>query len=132
MFSETRDDPSWATLAKTAVKKFPESRLLKLFSAEATLDVLIRTNRDAIAGGILQNISSAEFNNAVAELYSQARDAIEKGYALLPSTAQNAALALRLSDDVGKAKEILDAAITQYPDDESLRLQRGHNSVLRK
>ena len=124
-FLRSRDNPSWATLAKTAAKKFPESRVLKLFSAEAILDALIRTNRDAIAGGILQNISSAEFNNAVAEMYSQARDAIDKGYALLPSTAQNAALALRISDDVGKAKEILEAAITQYPDDESLRLQRA-------
>ena len=96
-----------------------------MFSAEGILDELIRTNPDAIAGGILQNISSEEFNNAVAELNSQARDAIDKGYALLPSTAQNAALALRLSDDIGKAKEILDPAITQYPDDESLRLQRA-------
>ena len=101
-FLRSRDNPSWAPLAKTAAEKFPDSRLLKLFSAEAILEALIRTNRDAIAGGILQNISSAEFNEAVAELYSQARDAIDKGYALLPSTAQNAALALRLSDDIGK------------------------------
>lgn len=124
-FLRSRDDLSWATLANTAVNKFPESRLLKLFSAEATLDLLVRTNRDAIAGGVLQNMSNAEFDDAVAELYSQARDAIEKGYALLPSTAQNAALALRFSDQVGKAKEILNAAITLNPDDESLRLQRA-------
>lgn len=124
-FFRSREDLSWTTLAKSAVNKFPESRLLKLFSAEATLDVLVRTNRDAIAGGVLRNISNAEFDDAVEELYSQARDAIEKGYALLPSTAQNAALALRLSDDVGKAKEILDAAIVLNPDDESLRLQRA-------
>ena len=110
---------------KTAVNKFPESQQLKLFSAEATLDLLVRTNPDVIAGGILQDMSIAEFDDAVAELYSQARDAIEKGYALLPSTAQNAALALRLSDDVGKAKEILDAAIAQNSDDEGLRLQRA-------
>jgi len=124
-FLRSREDLSWATLAKSAVNKFPESRLLKLFSAEATLDVLVRTNRDAIAGGVLRNMSNAEFDDAVAELYSQARDAIEKGYALLPSTAQNAALALRLSDDVGKAKEILDVAIALNQDDESLRLQRA-------
>jgi tetratricopeptide (TPR) repeat protein len=124
-FLRSRDNPSWATLAKTAAKKFPENRLLKLFSAEAILDELIRTNRDVIAGGILQNIGSAEFNNAVAELYSHARDAIDKGYALPPSTAQNAALALRLADDLGRAKEILAAAITRYPDDEGLRLQRA-------
>jgi tetratricopeptide (TPR) repeat protein len=78
-----------------------------------------------IAGGILLNNTLVEFNNAVAELYSQARDAIEKDYALLPSTAQNAALALRLVGDVGKAKEILDAAISQHLDDENLRLQRA-------
>jgi tetratricopeptide (TPR) repeat protein len=124
-FLRARHNPSWQILAKTAAEKFPESRLLKLFSAEATLDTVTRTNRDAIAGGILQNITLLEFNNAVAELYSQARDAIEKDYSLLPSTAQNTALALRLVDDVGKAKEILDAAISQHPDDESLRLQRA-------
>ncbi len=124
-FLRSREDLSWATLAKSAVNKFPESRLLKLFSAEATLDMLVRKNRDAIAGGVLQNMSNAEFDDAVAELYSQAHDAIQKGYALLPSTAQNAALALRLSDELGKAKEILDAAITLNPDDESLRLQRA-------
>src|SRR4030095_10181239 len=33
----SRNIPSWTTLAKTAVKKFPESHVLKLFSAEGTL-----------------------------------------------------------------------------------------------
>ena len=124
-FQRSRNISSWTTLAKTASNKFPENRLLKLFAAEGTLDELIRSNRDAIAGGILQTVSSAELNNAVAELYSQSRDAIDKGYALLPSAAQNAALALRFADNIAKAKEILDAALTQYPDDESLRLQRA-------
>jgi thioredoxin-like negative regulator of GroEL len=122
-FLRARDNPSWRILAKTAAEKFPESRLLRLFSAEAVLDTVTRTSPDAIAGGNLQNATLLEFNNAVAELYSQARDAIEKHYALLPSTAQNAALALRFVDDVAKAKEILDAAISQHLEDESLRLQ---------
>jgi tetratricopeptide (TPR) repeat protein len=122
-FQRSRNISSWTTLAKTAVNKFPENRLLRLFSAEATLDELIRGNRDAIAGGILRTVSSADFNNAVTELYSQSRDAIDKGYALLPSTAQNAALALRMADRPREAREILDAAIIQHPDDESLRLQ---------
>jgi tetratricopeptide (TPR) repeat protein len=123
-FQRSGGIPAWTTLAKNAVKKFPDNRVLKLFAAEGTLDDIIWNNRDALAGGIL-NVSSAEMHNAAEELYSQARDAIEKGYALLPSTAQNAALALRLVEDIARAKEILDAALTQYPDDESLRLQRA-------
>ena len=124
-FMRARDNPGWAALAKAGVKKFPDSRLLRLFSAEGVLDGITRTSRDAIAGGILQNVTAAEFDNAVEELSLQARDAIEKGYCLLPSTAQNAALALRLTEDLPTAKDILDAAITQHPDDESLRLQRS-------
>ena len=131
-FLRCRSNPDWVNLAKTAAKKYPESRLLKLFSAEAVLDELVRTDRDAIAGGILQNIRSDELNNAVEALYSEAREAIDKGYALLPSIAQNAALALRFSDDLTRAKEILDAAIKRYPDDENLRTSTGDYILLRK
>ena len=95
-FLRARDNLGWQILARTSAEKFPESPLLRLFAAEAVLYTVTRTSRDVIAGGILQNTTLVEFNNAVAELYSQARDAIEKDYALLPSTAQNAALALRL------------------------------------
>lgn len=87
--------------------------------------MLIRTDRDAIAGGILQNVSPSEFNSAVEALYSEAREAIDKGHAVLPSAAHNAVLALRFSDDLKRAKEILDVSIKQYPDDENLRFQRA-------
>lgn len=124
-FMRFRDNPDWVNLAKTAAGKYPNDNLLKQFYAEAVLDELVRTDRDAIAGGILRNISTAEFDRAAEILYSEAREAIDKGYALFPSTAHNAALALRFSDDLIKAKEILDAGIKQFPKDEALRLQRA-------
>jgi len=124
-FRRSRNNQDWVPLARSAVEKYPNSHLLKLFSAEAVLDMVVRTERDSIAGGMYRNISSDEFNGAVKILHSEARDAINSGYALLPSTATNAALALRFSDDLTSAKEILDSAISQYPKDESLRLQRA-------
>ena len=120
-----RDNPAWTGLAKSAAEKYPDNRMLKLFSADAVLDELVRTDRDAIAGGILHSMATAEFDSAVEILYLHARDAIDKGYALIPSTAHNAALAIRFSSDHSRAKEILDASIKQYPDDEKLRLQRA-------
>lgn len=124
-FQRCRGNPDWVKLAKTAAEKHPDSRLLKLFSAEAVLDELIRTDRDAVVGGIPKSINFDEFSDAVETLYAEARDALDKGYALLPSTAHNTALALRFSNDITKAKEILDASIKQYPNDENLRLQRA-------
>jgi tetratricopeptide (TPR) repeat protein len=124
-FLRCRDNPVWIDVARTAEKKYPESHLLKLFAAEAVLDELARNDRDAFAGGILKNITTQEIDAAVATLYAEAREAIDKGYALLPSIAHNAAMALRFSGDLVKAKEILDTAIKQYPSDENLRLQRA-------
>jgi len=124
-FLRCRDNPAWIEVARTAEKKYPESHLLKLFAAEAVLDSLARNDRDALAGGILKNIATQDIGDAVATLYAEARQAIDKGYALLPSIAHNAAMALRFSGDPVKAKEILDTAIKQYPSDENLRLQRA-------
>ncbi len=124
-FLWSRDNPEWTTLAKSAFAKYPNSRMLKLFFAEAVLYGLVRTDRDAIAGGILRNVTTAEFDGAVETLYLEARAAIDKGYALVPSLAHNAALAIRFSSDHSRAKEILDVSIEQYPDDEKLRLQRA-------
>lgn len=124
-FLRCRSNPVWVNVAKTASKKHPDCRLLKQFAAEALLDELARTDRDAIAGGILKNITAQEVDNAVETLCTEARDAIDKGYALLPSIAHNAALALRFSDELAKAKDILDTSIKQYPADENLRLQRA-------
>jgi tetratricopeptide (TPR) repeat protein len=124
-FLRSRDNPTWVNLAKNAAERHPASRLLKQFAAEAVLDEIVRTDRDAIAGGILRNTNIIQFNLAVETLYSEARDAIDKGYALLPPIAHNAALALRFSNDFTRAKEILDAAISQYPADENLKLQRA-------
>jgi tetratricopeptide (TPR) repeat protein len=124
-FLWSRDNSEWTKLAKSASTKYPDSRMLKLFFAEAVLDGLVRTDRDAIAGGILHNITTAEFDGAVETLYLEAREAIDKGYALVPSIAHNAALAIRFTSDHSRAKEILDVSIEQYPDDEKLRLQRA-------
>lgn len=113
LFQRIRENSDWVKITKTAATKYPDSRLLKLFSAEAVLDNLIRYERDAIVGGIIDGISSDEFYKAVEVLYSEVRDALDEGYALLPSTAHNSALALRLSDDILRAKEILDDSIKQ-------------------
>lgn len=124
-FLRCRGNPAWVDVARLAAKKHSECRLLKQFAAEAVLDEIARTDRDAIAGGILKNITTQEVDDAVETLYTEARQAIDKGYALLPSIAHNAAMALRFSDDLVKAKEILDTSINQYPTDENLRLQRA-------
>ena len=125
-FLRARQNRHWEDVVKRAINKFPNSRLLKLFFAEAVLDTITRTNRDVIAGGLFsQDIGWPDFRRAVAELHAQATEAIDKGCALLPSTAQNAALALRFTGEIPKAKEILDAAIAQHPEDESLRVQRA-------
>jgi len=124
-FLRCRDNPAWLDVARTAVRKYPESHLLKLLAAEAVLDELVRNDRDALAGGILKNITTQEIDAAVETLYAEARQAIDKGYALIPSIAHNAAMALRFSGDLVKAKEILDTAIKQNPSDENLRLQRA-------
>lgn len=124
-FLRCRNNPDWVDIAKTSAIKYPDCKLLKQFAAEAVLDDLARTDRDAMAGGLLQHVTAREVNEAVETLYSEARDALDKGYALVPSLAHNAALALRFADDLGRAKEILDAAIEQYPADENLRLQRA-------
>ena len=108
-----------------AAEKYPASRLLKQFAAEAILDEVVLKDRDALIGGVFQSVKATEFNNAVETLYAEAKDAIDKGYALLPPIAHNAALALRFSNDFTRAKEILDASIKQYPSEEKLRLQRA-------
>lgn len=124
-FLRSRENSDWVRVAKMAAEKYPDSRILNLFSAEAVLDNLIRNDRDATIGGTFNSISTDEFNKAVEDLYSEAHNAIEKGYALLPSTAHNSVLGLRFSNDIMRAKEILDASIKQYPDDENLLLQRA-------
>jgi len=124
-FLRCRDNFAWVDVARTAARKHPESRLLKQFAAEAVLDELARTERDAIVGGILKQITTKEVNDAIETLVAEAIQAIDMGYALLPSTAHNAALALRFSNDLLKAKKILDTAIQQFPSDENLRIQRA-------
>ena len=98
---------------------------MKLFAAEATLDELVQSDPDATAGGLPRVVAPDKIIQAAQILKDEARDAIDKNYALLASTAHNAALALRIVDDNVSAKEILDAAIQRYPKDESLRLQRA-------
>ncbi len=43
----------------------------------------------------------------------------------MPPLAHNAALALRIVEDFERAKEVLDAAISQWPEEESLQFQRA-------
>ena len=123
-FQRNRGYIDWRDLAKVAAEKYPENQVLKIFSAEAVLDTFI-SDSDSVAGGILKEITFAELVNATEVLYSKVSDALEKGYTLDPSTAYNTALALRLCNESQRAKEVLDAFIKLYPEDENLRLQRG-------
>ena len=69
-FLRARENRDWIAVAQRAIKRYPDSRLLKLFCAEALLDTIVHTDRDVIAGGILsQGIAWPEFRNAVTELY---------------------------------------------------------------
>ncbi len=124
-FLRCRDNIAWVSEAKAASKKHPECRMLKLFAAEAMLDELICTDCDVIAGGILKNIDLQGIDDVAEILVTQASLAIRNGLALSPSTAHNAALALRFTNDHSKAKEILEASIKQNPLDENLRVQRA-------
>ncbi len=124
-FLRCRGNTLWNKIARSSAQKHPDSRILKIFSAEALLDELLRTDRDVIIGGIPRNIDFEEFKNAVEILYLEARDAIEKEYALLPSVGHNAVLGLRTFDDNLRAKEILAGILKQYPNDENLRLQQA-------
>ncbi len=124
-FARCRNQSEWKTLAKDASVQHKENKTLKLFAAEAVLNTVIEQDRDAIAGGDFKASNIAAFQGAADTLYQAARDAIDKGYALSPPLAHNAALALRFLDDTEKAKEVLDAAIEQNTDDQNLRLQRA-------
>jgi len=124
-FQRCRGNSEWVNEAKSAVEKYPGNRILKLFYSEAILEKLINTEGDAIEGGILKNIGTKELHQAVAMLHAEVKEAFEKEYTVPLSIAHNAALALRISNNQGKAKEILDKSIKQYPDNENLRLQRA-------
>ncbi|WP_041272554.1 tetratricopeptide repeat protein [Desulfitobacterium hafniense] len=122
-YLRTKGNSEWRKVAKAAAVRYPHDRVIKLFSAEAILD-LICNDKDAMVGGPFSIVSWEEFNKAVDDLYSEAREALEKGF-ILPSTAHNSVLALRLVNDTPKATEILNAAIEQHPNDENLRIQRA-------
>lgn len=124
-FLRCKDDKAWVPLARRFAKNHPSSRFLKTFGAEAVLDELTRSDRDVIAGAPAKSVSQEELQASVKTLQDTALDAIKKGYALSPSIANNAALALRLVDDIQGAVHILDAALAQHPDDETLGFQRA-------
>jgi tetratricopeptide (TPR) repeat protein len=131
-FYRTRDNQIWVDIAKRAIEKYPKNDLIKILYAEGILDMTIRMEHDAMAGGVLKKISSKDFNDAVEILYFEACRAINEYSEFLKSTVHNAALALRIKNDYIRAKEILDKAIDKYPYDENLCLQRGIIAHLEK
>jgi tetratricopeptide (TPR) repeat protein/uncharacterized protein YjhX (UPF0386 family) len=124
-FLRYKEDSRWFELAKASAEKNPTSRILKVLAAEATLDDLIHAERDVVIGAVARTVTREKVLDTVEILYREARNAVEKSYALLPSTAHNAAIALRLVDEVAKAIDVLDAALLQYPADNKLRLLRA-------
>ncbi len=124
-FLRCRDNPGWIGLAHDAVKKHPDDELLQLFAAEASLVLVTQNDRDVIAGGSFKTIDAGEFHKAAEILYKAARDHIDKGCMLLLSAANNAALALRLINNVERANEILDSVLCKHPEAEDIRFQRA-------
>lgn len=124
-FLRCKNNREWTTLASQFLGKHPDSKLLKLFAAEAVLDELIQSDRDATAGGLPRIVAPHKIPKAAQLLKDEARDALNKNYALVASTVHNAALALRIVDDSASAKELLDAALQRCPKDKSLQLQRA-------
>lgn len=124
-FLRSRGDTQWRKVAQNAALKRPDSNFLKVFYAEAILDELVTMDHDTLVGGISKEIDYNKFNEAVEILYTEAYEAIKNDYALLPSVAHNAVLALRLVNDNERAQHILNAALKQNPDDENLLLQQA-------
>ena len=124
-FLRCRDDPAWLPLARQAAKKHPSFRQLRIMAAESILEELTLGNRDVMAGAPLTVVTQEELQKAVATLKSEALTAIERGFKIMPSLANNVTLALRFIDDIPTALRILDASILQHPKDENLRFQRA-------
>ena len=124
-FLRSRGDTQWRVVAQEAVLKHPDNNLLKIFSSEAILDELVTTDYDMLVGGLSKEVDYNKFLKAVEILYSEASEAIKNDYALLPSVAHNAVLALRLVNDNERAQIILNASLKLYPNDENLLLQQA-------
>ncbi len=131
-FYRSRNNQCWIDMARKANKKYPNSDIIKTQYAEGILESIVRFEQDAKAGGVLQTVSTNEFNSAVEILYSEAVKAIKVYSEFLKTIVYNAALALRLKSDYSRAKEILDKAIEKYTTDENLRLQRSIIAHLEK
>ncbi|WP_446011755.1 PIN domain-containing protein [Candidatus Electrothrix sp.] len=124
-FLRNRNDSSWRDTANAALEKYPDSQFLKLFKAEAILDELVNSGSNIIVGGVQGNVTLQDKDWAVDILYAEAKQAVDNNLALPPQIANNAALALRFSGELSKAKELLDYAIQQNPSEEYLKLQRA-------
>ena len=124
-FLRARENMTWLPLARQAAKAHPTSRHLRVVAAESVLEDLTKNDRDVLAGAPVRVVSQEELETAVKALADEALDAIQKGLRIPSYLASNASLALRFIDDIPTAVQILDVAIAQRQDDESLRFQRA-------
>ncbi|MFW6030442.1 MAG: restriction endonuclease, partial [Halanaerobiales bacterium] len=124
-FLRMRDNSEWLEYAKKAYEKYPDNKMLEKVYAESVFVRFINYDRDAIIGGIFKETKYNELNKAVEILYQNVKESLNNGLLLLPETAYNASLALRLTDDNERAKEILDNSIIKYPNNEMLLFQRA-------
>ncbi len=124
-FLRCRHDHSWTSVARASARKFPQSRHIQVMAAEALLVDLVESNKDALAGAPVTIASKEELRECVETLRQEALDAINKGYKIQATLANNAALALRFVDDISTAIQILDVGIRQNPQDELLKHLRA-------
>ncbi len=124
-FLRMRDNSDWLEYAKKAYEKYPDNKMLEKVYAESVLFRFINYDRDAIVGGIFKETNYNELNKAIEILYQIVKESLNNGLLLLPETAYNASLVLRITDDDERAKEILDNSIIEYPGNEMLLFQRA-------
>jgi len=124
-FLRIRNNLKWVDYAKKAYIKYPDNKTIERVYAESILYEFINSDRDTIVGGISKEINYSEYIKAAEILYLRTKELLESDLSLLLETVNNAALALRLIDDNKRAKEILDASLIKFPDNENLLLQRA-------
>lgn len=124
-FLRAKNDATWKALIERGSALHPDSALIRIAAAEATLESFIDKRRSIMGGGIATDAERGQLGLAARTLIDAAVDAIDKGYALTISMAVNATLAARFIDDIDVAIKILDAALVQHPQEEIVRTQRA-------
>jgi tetratricopeptide (TPR) repeat protein len=131
-FYRIRQIEGWQAKALALAKKHPDEKQFAKVKAHAVLS-LAADGSDYISGGIT-DVTSAELNDAATELKSDVLiqlDLADAGYPDLWKAANNAALALRLSQRLDEAQELLEKTLKARPDATQLLFLLGLIQALR-